>query len=120
MANTPLTPQEVAQAAKSFKFRKVWTCTGNHPDRPVTLTIRSRQPRSDRPTNFVAFPDGHENAGHSVMPAWALTWDGMAEERGWQTIPDVKCPACVAGMALRDFKAKRREEAVAATARVVR
>lgn len=99
---TPLTPEELREAARTFQFRHTWTCACG-----ATLVIRSREDRSAGPSNFKAYPPGHVLAGHATLPSGVLTWDGMAEERGWLTRP-TQCPACQQGITVSELKTRRR------------
>lgn len=98
----PLTPQEARSARRTFQFRQNWQCKCG-----AELTIRAKEDRSSGPSNFVPYPEGHRHEGHSQVMSGALTWDGLAEERGWQTRP-TKCPACVAGVSVAKYKELRR------------
>ncbi len=94
--------EHVETITRRFLFAHEWICACG-----ATLRIRSKEDRSTGPSNFVAFPAGHKLAGHSQVPSGGLTWDGMAEERGWQT-RGTKCPACLAGLSVADYKQTRR------------
>jgi hypothetical protein len=95
--HTPLTPGETAAAKAAFEYRRVWTCPCG-----AQLRIRAREARADGPSNFRMGP-----GGHAVLPSSDLTWNGLAEERGWQTDP-VCCPACQRGMSVAAYKDARR------------
>jgi hypothetical protein len=103
----PLTTQEVQTAARTFEFQRIWTCRCG-----AQLKIRAREDRSSGPSNFTAYPKGHLRAGHATLPSLALTWAGLAEERGWQTDP-VRCPACQRGMTVASYKHARRDGEIA-------
>jgi hypothetical protein len=98
---TPI-PPEVVQALKpSMKHRFEWTCGCG-----AVLAIRSREPRADGPSNFHPHPT---KPGHSAVSAALLNWHGLAEERGWKVHPKTVCPACQAGMSVKEYKIARRE-----------
>lgn len=100
---TPLTPAEARGAARTFEFVRLWECRCG-----ARLKIRAREDRSSAPSNFEPYLPGHKLVGHSMLPSTSLTWDGLAEERGWKTRPTV-CPACVAKLPMAAYKdAKRR------------
>jgi hypothetical protein len=109
----PLTPAETRAAARTFQFRRTWTCAnpvmvdGVKAQCGATLTIRARADRAEGPSNFVPYPTGHRYAGHSALPSDALTWNGLAAERGWETDP-VTCRACQAGLTVDEYKQARR------------
>lgn len=101
---TPLTPEEARAAARRYEFVRLWECHCG-----ARLKIRSREDRSSGPSNFDPYLPGHPRAGHSRLPSGALTWDGLAEERGWKTTPRTICPACAAKLPMAVYKdAKRR------------
>ena len=96
---TPLTPDEARYAARVFQFVKDFECgCGAH------LKIRTKEDRSSGPSNFQ--PDAQ---GHSKVPSGLLTWDGLAEERGWKVRPTM-CPACQRGLTVDQYKRLRRGE----------
>lgn len=107
---TPLTPQEARETGATMQYRRQWECGCG-----ARLSIRAKDSRRDGPSNYVASP-----AGHSVVPAGQLTWNGMAEERGWQTGEVIRCPACRQGMTVHEYKQMRRAESVQASARLIR
>lgn len=98
----PISPQVVEALGKSFEFVRVWQCGCG-----AKLKIRAREARKDGPSNLTVYPEWHKLGGHSIVPSGMLTWNGLAEERGWQTDP-VLCPACQAGMTVAEYKAARR------------
>lgn len=112
----PLTPAETASATRPFRFHHTWLCPCG-----ARLTIRSREARLDGASNFegvhtwetirAARTRGQivtEAAlGHSILLPQFLTWNGLAEERGWQIDP-VRCPACQRGMSVAAYKQVRR------------
>lgn len=110
-----LTPAQAEAIGRTFEFKRVWTCGCG-----AQLKVRARDDRADGPSNFVPYPGGHPLFGHSMVKSALLTWNGLAEERGWKTEP-IACPACQAGMPLADYKqAKRDAAANNLSARVVR
>ena len=104
---TPLTPAEAQASGKTFKFRRTWQCGCG-----AQMTIRGREDRADGPSNFRAYPPTHRLAGHSMLPSEALTWNGLAEERGWKVTPRVKCPACQHGVDIATYKQAKRDGAL--------
>lgn len=93
----PLTKEEVVRSGKVYRFSKTWQCSCG-----AELKIRSKQGHNNGPSNFV------EGArGHATLSPGQLTWDGLAEERGWMTTP-VKCPACRRGLSVSAYKEARR------------
>lgn len=100
----PLTPEEVRHAARTFQFRRTFVCS----QCKCELTIRAREDRSSGPSNYRVYPETHRSAGHSVVPSGALTWRGLAEERGWKLDPIV-CPACQEGVSVDEYKRLKRE-----------
>lgn len=76
----------------AFVHVRAWQCGCG-----ANLRIRSRQDHKERPTNFIPHPKSAGRfAGHSKLSPEDLTWDGLAEERGWKVDP-VLCPACQRG-----------------------
>lgn len=101
-------PKEVARELKGFEYRRAFECSACETDKKTQISIRSREDRMDGPSNFLPYPVGHKLAGHSQVESGQLTWNGLLEERGWDSDP-VRCPACKAGMSLADYKAARRK-----------
>jgi hypothetical protein len=101
---TPITPVEVETLKPSLQHVRTFVCACM-----ATMRIRSRDARADGPSNFKAFPPAHPRKGHSQVPAEYLNWAGLAAERGWETTPDVKCPACQRGMTRSQYKTARRK-----------
>lgn len=99
---TPLTPEEARERGSVMRHQREWECSCG-----AKLRIRARDSRSEGASNFVPFPKGHKYVGHSQIPTTFLSWNGMAVERGWSTDP-VKCPACVRGMPLKEYKHRKR------------
>jgi hypothetical protein len=102
---TPLTSADVLASAEKFKFVHAWRCGCG-----AQLRIRTAEPRAVDSNWNGDRPDRHGQR-HSVVAAGLLSWDGLANERGWETNP-TRCPACVAGLPLATFKAVRREARV--------
>lgn len=102
----PLTPEEVRIVGKEFRYGRIWRCSGR--DCKAELKIKAKANRANGPSNFVPYPVGHKLAGHSQVPTMDLTWNGLAEERGWLTNP-VVCPACRHGLTVLEFKQAKRE-----------
>ena len=97
-------PKEVVEGiSKPFQYVKVWTCRCG-----AELKIRAREDRSNGPSNFVAYGIESLRKGHSKIKSSDLTWDGLAEERGWKTQP-VECPACQRGLSVEEYKRLKRE-----------
>ena len=92
----------VGRAARSMAYRRTWACGCG-----ATMTIRAREDRRAGPSNYAAYQVGHPLAGHAQLPSSSLTWNGLLEERGWRAEP-VTCPACLAGMSVRAYKARGR------------
>lgn len=103
--------RQVAADAVGFDYAHAWTCSTCRPTEahpiPMMLRIRCRENRPDGPSNYVVDADGSRRSGHATVPTHQLTWNGMAEERGWSTDP-VRCPACLAGLTVDAFKRQRR------------
>jgi len=99
----PITPVEAQRAGRAFQHRREWDCPCG-----AQLKIRGREDRSSGPSNFQPFPVGHAYAGHSQVSSGALSWNGLAEERGWKTDP-VKCPACQHGVSVEGYRQARRD-----------
>lgn len=97
--SVPITSEEVRAVGKEFEFRHAWRCGCG-----ATLKIRARENRSTGASNFMPWPAGHPYAGHSQLPSSALTWAGLAEERGWKVDP-VECPACQRNLSRAQYKA---------------
>jgi hypothetical protein len=109
----PLTRSEAQEVGKRFEFIRAWKCGGR--GCPAQLVIRTREDREDGPSNFVPFPRGHKSEGHSQVDSINLTWNGLAEERGWKVRADrIVCPACQRGMDLPTFREVRRNERIEA------
>lgn len=103
----PLTPVEVARAGVTLLFSRSWLCAFCG----AQMRIRAREDRQGGPSNFTAYPPNYpieKLRGHATLGSEFLTWNGLAEERGWQTTPKVKCPACVRGMTREEYKRSRR------------
>lgn len=100
----PLTPEEARERGSRMQYRREWECGCG-----ARLAIRAKDDRMDGASNFAPFPEGHKHEGHSQILSGQLSWNGMAEERGWQTGEVVKCPACQAGVSLSDYKATKRD-----------
>lgn len=103
IVRTPITPEEARERGDAMQYRREWQCACG-----TQLKIRAREPHFDGPSNFVPYPVGHNLAGHSQLQPRFLTWNGMAEERGWKTDP-IQCPACQKGLSLKDYKEGRRK-----------
>jgi len=99
---TPLTPDEVRTSAAKFQHVRTWRCGCG-----AQLRIRSVEPRAEA-SNWAGDAPDRYGQRHSVVPAGLLSWEGLANERGWETTP-TRCPACQAGLPLAVFKAQRRE-----------
>ena len=95
----PLKPEVVEEVAKSFSYRKEWKCECG-----ANLRIRSRADHSDKASNYTTYPADHPRAGQSIVPPALLTWDGLAEERGWIVGAQTVCPACQAGMTIAEYR----------------
>ena len=102
-AVVPLTLTEAREAARTFGFRRLWICACG-----ATLTIRAKEDRPEGPTNFRPYPPTHRSAGHTQVASTFLTWNGLAEERGWLSDP-VRCPACRVGLSREAYRQARRE-----------
>lgn len=102
----PLTPEEAREQGMKFVYRRVWECSCG-----AILRIRAKDSRREGPSNYEPFPENHPRAGHSQILSSQLTWNGLAEERGWLTDP-IKCPACRLGMSRAEFKEAKREGAL--------
>lgn len=98
----PLTPDEAREQGSTMVHRREWVCECGS-----ALRIRSKDPHPDGISNFVPYPNEHKLGGHSQIPPIFLTWNGLAEERGWKTDP-VQCPACQRGLSRNDYKQGRR------------
>lgn len=101
-------PKETVADLTGFTFSAEWTCEGACAQnlQPTKLRIRARQDRAAGPSNFEAYPKRHRFAGTSKLPSHELTWNGLAEERGWQTTPKVLCPACLEGaVSVEEYRA---------------
>lgn len=98
----PLTPDEAREQGSKMPFRREWECACG-----ATLKIRAEEDRQEGHSNYVPFPSGHPLEGHSQIRTISLNWNGLAEERGWGTDP-VKCPACRAGMSVKEYKEAKR------------
>lgn len=83
---------EPSNGRDALKFLHTWTCSCG-----AALRIRCRVDRHEGPSNFVVWPVESDDPkyGHSMIPAMALNWNGLAEERGWRTNP-IQCPNCQA------------------------
>lgn len=103
---TPLTPAEVEQMAPTLPFVRDWFCVKCN----SRLRIRSEANREDGPSNFVMHPPGHPLAGHATLSSGELTWNGMAEERGWHVRGKTVCPACRRGLTVEQYQLKRQME----------
>jgi phage FluMu protein Com len=101
--------KEVARDITGFNFQRTFkcSCVNEFTENPTQITIRTRTDRSDGPSNFLSYPDGHKQVGHSQVDSDLLSWNGLLEERGWDSSP-VKCPACKAGVDLKTYKESRR------------
>jgi hypothetical protein len=88
-------------SAKKFgmRYSRIFKCACG-----TQMVIHAADPRDDLPSNF----EGVKPTGHSNVPAHALNWKGLAEERGWKTDPKIVCPACQRGLSLAEFKRLRR------------
>jgi hypothetical protein len=98
-----LTPDELRAAKKTYVYRRTWKCHCG-----AELTIRARHERPEGPSNFETHPSLR---GHSLRPSHALTWNGLAHERGWTTSP-VECPACQRGLTIEQYKKLRRNGSI--------
>lgn len=83
---------------KSMRYRAKWTCTGPcalREEGPNCLKIRCKDDRPSGVSNFVVDRDPKSpRFGHATLQSHLLNWNGMAEERGWETNP-VMCPNCI-------------------------
>lgn len=103
-ASIAIPADKVDEVAGGMQFRREWFCICG-----ARLAIRARQNRADGPSNFTPWPDGHPLAGHSQVRSEDLTWNGLAEERGWAIGEQIcACPACQCNMTVPEFKQARR------------
>ena len=109
----PIDKAKVEEIAGGMPFKRTWECEHcmeKGADKPSQLAIRARENREDGPSNYQLETDGTKiNYMHATLPTHKLTWNGMAEERGWQVSPTVKCPACQHNMSRDLFKKMVRE-----------
>jgi hypothetical protein len=85
-----------------FEFGYEWVCACG-----ARLFVRSRTDRADGPNNYDHARQDSKRPELKQQPS-ALTWAGLAAERGWQTEPTVVCPACQAGLSVTAYRAARR------------
>jgi hypothetical protein len=98
----PSTLKQPNTTSSEFSYFSEWKCNCG-----AKLKVRSKNDRNGGSSNFTGtFPAGHPKAGHSVTPTEALTWNGLAEERGWKTHPTPVCPACQRAISVTDYRAK--------------
>lgn len=109
----PIDKSQVEELSGGMKYKRTWECEhcvdagATHPAR---LAIRAREDRADGPSNYKLETDGTKiNYMHATLPTHELTWNGMAEERGWQVHPTVKCPACQNKVSIKLYKQLVRE-----------
>lgn len=109
----PIDKAKVEEVSGGMKFKRTWECehcVALGADRPSRLSIRAREDRADGPSNYALETDGTKlNYMHATLPTQYLTWNGLAEERGWQVHPTVKCPPCQHNMSRDLFKRMVRE-----------
>ncbi len=79
-----------AVRVEGYAFARAWTCESCQQQ----MRIRVREDRADGPSNYETYPPRHPKHGHSVRPSGELTWNGLAEERGWRVAPVIQCPTC--------------------------
>lgn len=98
--------------AGTMRFVKRWECGCG-----AGITIKADKERGTGSSNFEGVHTAEtikkyglekRMIGHSIVQSGLLNWNGLLEERGWQSNP-VICPACLNGMSLSDFKAAVRE-----------
>lgn len=116
MPRFALTDRAAQEIAAKMEFGWQWACACG-----AQLRIRSRIDHRHGPSNYEVFPGGHARAGHATVPPHALTWAGMAAERGWVPMDDdvAQCPACRAGLSLSDYKAAKRAGGAAPAATIL-
>ena len=98
--HVPLTPEE-ARTVTGFGHKREWFCGCG-----ARLAIRSREAHPDEPSNCRLKRDGHAD-----QQPHALTWNGLAHERGWQTDP-VTCPACQLQLSRARYKELKRSHSL--------
>jgi len=100
---TPLSPEVLGELSATMKYKKEWRCGCG-----ANLRIRSKAAHSNKGSNYTVYPVGHAKTGQSMIPPEQLTWDGLAEERGWIVGEETVCPACQMGMSVEEYKTHMR------------
>jgi len=98
--HVPINKELMERVIEPLKYLKVWKCSCG-----IELKIRARAPRSESESNW----QGVNELGHSKLKSSDLNWNGLANERGWEVEPEVKCPACQRGLTIEDYKEMKRK-----------
>jgi hypothetical protein len=99
-------------------FVKKFVCEGCRTEPANTITLKCDKNREDGPSNFEGFHTAKTlrkyklddiYLGHSILASGDLNWLGLLEERNWEVSPKIKCPACIHGMHVTEYKQARRD-----------